>query len=152
AALRSGPDPEARLRHATPLLAELLGRPAAAGATVRESSRRRVADGAAPVGERADLAPAALDPGARHAGAPAAPYALSLTLGTAAELARAAILAVLVAVAAYATYGSEWVGTLPDIVTVFGWAFALDLSVEAVQAAFTGVDRTGRGSGAGASG
>lgn len=155
AALRAGPDAEARLRHATPLLAELLRVPAptaAAGATVRESSLRRVANGGAPVGERADLAPASLDPGARHAGAPAAPYALSLTLGTAAELGRAAILAVLVAVAAYATYGSDWVGTLPDIVTVFGWAFALDLSVEAVQAAFTGVDGAGRAGSAGAGG
>ncbi|HVM01179.1 MAG TPA: hypothetical protein VM263_00805, partial [Acidimicrobiales bacterium] len=155
AALRAGPDPEARLRHATPLLAELLRVPAptaATGATVRESRLRRVADGAAPVGERADLATAALDLGARGAGAPAAPYALSLTLGALAEAARAAILAVLVAVAAYATYGSDWVGTLPDVVTVFGWAFALDLSVEAVQAAFTGVDRAGRAGSAGAGG
>ncbi|MFP5376871.1 MAG: hypothetical protein ACLGIO_08835 [Acidimicrobiia bacterium] len=155
AALRAGPDPEARLRHATPLLAELLRMPAptaATGATVRESRLRRVADGDAPVGERADLATAALDLGARGAGAPAAPYALSLTLSGAAELARAAILAVLLAVAAYATYGSGWVGTLPDVVTVFGWAFALDLSVEAVQAAFTGVDRAGRAGSAGVGG
>jgi hypothetical protein len=66
----------------------------------------------------------------------AASRAVSRGIEWAATLARFLVLAVIVCFVVYWVTVQAWVGTTDQVMAVFGWAFALDVSVSAVAALF----------------
>ncbi len=53
-----------------------------------------------------------------------------------AVIVRSIAVALIVAVGSYAIRADDWVGTFSDMFSLFGWAFAIDLSVQSLQQVF----------------
>lgn len=128
------PDPIDKVRQATRPLTRLVRKPAPSGdgdGVVPESAVE-----AAPVQttvQEVQLAIPARDLDRKELAAVDPDRSFVLVIGAAALIVRTVVLAVIACGVAYLVAASTWVGTPDQILAVLAWAFALDMTVEAVS-------------------
>ena len=134
-------DPADRLAAVTTGLRDLLAVPAPAPATAaaqgdveRESSRQEVAEEETPSSVPTPILLPAYEAPRLDRLSATPRRALTFVVRWTAELVRFIILAAIVAAVTYGVSAPNWIGTAPQIIAIFGWAFAIDLTVQAVTA------------------